>query len=212
MKKSVKFLFYIFIVVFGFYIIWNFVYCNIVSHSLIEKNNNIENNWIEFIKIKKVKNEKTLNFINMVDVNKKIKDSLLFYIQNEFKEEKLIYKSPDLSLFIINEYYTNLYTMKLMNGQVLNDMKIKKFKSEMDLIIKKANALIEDYNNNVLIFNTYRSTFPNYFVANKLNLNNIYFFKIKYGVKNKNPKIKSNIEKWIESGDSTYLKIEQDPN
>lgn len=212
MKKSVKFLFYIFIVAFGFYIIWNFVYCNIVRHSLIEKNNNIENNWSEFIKIKKLKNEKTLNFIKTADVNKEIKDSLLFYIKNKFKGEKLIYKSPDLSLFIINEYNINLYTMKLMNGQVLNDFKIKKLKSEMNLIIKKANNLIKDYNNNVLIFNTYRSTFPNYFIANKLNLNNIDFFKIKYGVINKNPKIKTDIEKWIETGDSTYLKIEQAPN
>lgn len=200
-----KIIAYILLIGFLSYIFFGFIYCKIVFENLIEKEEIVKKCWIEYIKIKDIKKSKSLEYAKILMFDKNVKDSLLYYNQNEFNNENQIYKLPKLKEFIINEYYSNLYTMKLTDETVVNNSQAKKLKDEIISTSKKANDFIEDYNTSVLEFNKYRSTFPNFFIANKYSIKNIDFFTIKYGQENKNPKIKSNIQKWIETGDSIYL-------
>lgn len=205
MKKLVINLLFSLIVIYGTYLILSFLYSRTVLESFRTNDNFIKVNWLEFINIKNEKNEKLIKYINLVDVDKKLEDSLSFYIQNRIYNEKLIYKSTNLKFFIKNEYDINSNTLKLFNSNSVKNEKIKQLEGELNLMNKKMNLIIKNYNEMVLKFNNYRSTFPNYLVANKVNVKNIKFFEIKYGIVNKNPSVKSNIEKWVETGDSKYL-------
>lgn len=207
MKKFGKYLFLTLIILALSIYLLGYIYKISVLKNLNERNKIVENVWKDYIKNKNKKNEVFLSIINSFEVENKLKDSILFYVTQKYKDEKLIYKSEELKSFIVNEYYINKYLLILSKNIDFKNDEIKE--SELISLTKKCNFNIETYNSTANDFNYYRSVFPNFFIANKRGFKNLEFIDLMYGKENKNPNEKSNIDKWIETGDEKYLEKEQ---
>ena len=98
------------------------------------------------------------------------------------------------------EYNTNKVYLQLkecFEDKAINDpnLSLTNFNAE------KLNKVVENYNANVLDFNKYYSTFPNFIFGSKKGYKRKKFFYLKYGEDNEeyyNQKKKT--EKWVETG------------
>lgn len=95
----------------------------------------------------------------------------------------------------VNKAYLNLE--KCFEEQSNNKIKIDSLK----LNAEELNKIVDEYNSNVLDFNKYYSTFPNFMFGSKEGFRREKFFYLKYGEDNEeyyNQKKKT--DKWIETG------------
>lgn len=186
------------------------MYKSSVLDNLTEKDNLMKKRWGQFISNKNQRNQLIINHCKVLEVQKELKDSLLLSLQLKFKDEDTIYKTTNFKSFIINEYDINRFIMKSADLTLSKNEELTKLKADINLLNNRSNMLISDYNSRVMDYNKYRSTFPNFFIARNHKLKNIKFFELKYGEENKDPKEKSDIEKWIETGDPVYLEKKQE--
>ncbi|WP_336665158.1 LemA family protein [Elizabethkingia meningoseptica] len=95
----------------------------------------------------------------------------------------------------VNKAYLNLE--KCIEKQPNNKSKVNTLK----LNAEELNKIVDEYNSNVLNFNKYYSTFPNFMFGSKEGIRRKKFFYLKYGENNDdyyNQKKKT--DKWIETG------------
>ncbi|MCL1667210.1 hypothetical protein M2T82_03950 [Elizabethkingia ursingii] len=96
----------------------------------------------------------------------------------------------------VNKAYLNLE--KCIEEQPDNKIKITPLK----LNAEELNKIVDEYNSNVLDFNKYYSTFPNFMFGSKEGIRRKKFFYLRYGENNDdyyNQKKKT--DKWIETGE-----------
>ena len=203
MKKFIKYSLIIIISIIGIFYLLFSIYKISVTNNLKQMDSEIRIIWKKHIKNINEKNIKYLSVIANNPIEKNAKDSLLYYVLRKFKNEAKIYKTKDFESYQINEFHINKYSQILSNNMVLkNDLNKE---SELLSLTNKCKFNIKEFNESVKDYNLYRSIFPNSFLARKLDLENLEFYEINYGEVNENPKEKSDIELWIETGDSKYL-------
>ncbi|WP_131828131.1 hypothetical protein [Elizabethkingia ursingii] len=96
----------------------------------------------------------------------------------------------------VNKAYLNLE--KCIEEQPDNKIKLDPLK----LNAEELNKIVDEYNSNVLDFNKYYSTFPNFIFGGKEGIQRKKFFYLKYGENNEdyyNQKKKT--DEWIETGE-----------
>ena len=164
------------IIFIGFCVIGYFLFKNNVTNNLENLNNNVEQNWNKYIENLKERNiELSLqNFKN---------DSLKFY----WTKSKSIPFTEYSDGFEFNEYKINQFTMSDSLSSNSNN---------------KINLTLENYNQAVREYNTYRITFPNSLIARKLPFRKFYdYFDVRYGVDNEKTMIrKKKREEWVKNG------------
>ncbi len=165
--------------------------------------------WVEFIELKNKKNLYISDNLLALDNMRHNKDSIGFFLANKVDNEFYANESKTtIKSLSYNEFYINNYLLDLKNN-INEHSQQYNFLSKTDSIDDRLNNIIVKYNNSVLLFNKKRSVFPNSLIANKLDLKNLKFYSINYGKTNINPKIKTNMEKWVETGNSKYLRIKR---
>jgi hypothetical protein len=184
--------------------LWTIYKLNVLNN-LENKDKKIQNQWIELVVATNLKDKLFADIIKESS-NKIIKDSLNFYINNKEKININLYKSDNFKNWLINEYYIDKYSMLLTsNMKIIGNIK---YEDELVSNCNKCNFLIEKYNITTQDYNIYRGSFPHFFIAKKSKFFSINFIKLKYGGVNKDPTKKTNIDKWIETGNDKYLNIE----
>lgn len=141
-----------------------------IEKNLIEKKTSIDNTWNEIIK----NNDSKIYYIKK-NLQHFRKDSLSNIINFNKSKEK---SNDDYTFFMfqLNDY--------LINSKI--DVKSKAYFARIDTI---NNHLIKRYNNEVILFNRYASSFPIIIIARKKNYKTYDKFPIVFGKENKNPKI-----------------------
>lgn len=164
------------IIFIGVYMIGYFIFKNSVINNLEGLNSNVKQSWTKYVENLKERNLELSqqNFKN---------DSLKFY-WNKAKSITLSECSKELEF---NEYKINQFVMSDSLNSTLNE---------------KINLSLDNYNQNVREYNTYRVRFPNSIIARKTDFHEDFnYFDYRYGVDNESKMIrKKKIENWIENG------------
>ena len=152
---------------------------NSVINNLESSNSNVKQSWTNYTENLKERNAELSkqNFKN---------DSLKFY-WNKAKSIALTECSKELEF---NEYKINQFVMSDSLNSTLNE---------------KINLSLDNYNQNVREYNTYRVRFPNSIIARKTDFPKYFnYFDYRYGVDNESKMIrKKKVENWIING-GTY--------
>ncbi len=160
----------------GICVIGYFLFKNNVVNNLESLNSDVKQNWNKYAENLKERNaELSLqNFKN---------DSLKYYWNNA-KSISLTECSKELEF---NEYKINQFAISNSLVSNLND---------------KINLSLDNYNQAVREYNTYRVRFPNSLIAKKAKFRKFFaYFDIRYGVDNEKTMIrKKKTEEWIKNG------------
>ncbi|MQP23996.1 hypothetical protein GFJ94_02830 [Flavobacterium sp. LMO8] len=152
---------------------------NSVINNLESSKSNVKQSWTNYTENLKERNAELSkqNFKN---------DSLKFY-WNKAKSIALTECSKELEF---NEYKINQFVMSDSLNSTLNE---------------KINLSLDNYNQNVREYNTYRVRFPNSIIARKTDFpKDFNYFDYRYGVDNESKMIrKKKVENWIING-GTY--------
>lgn len=164
------------IIFIGVYMIGYFIFKNSVINNLESLNSNVNQSWTKYVENLKERNSELSqqNFRS---------DSLKFY-WNKAKSITLSKCSKELEF---NEYKINQFVMLDSLNSKLNE---------------KINLSLDNYNQSVREYNTYRVRFPNSIIARKTDFpEDFNYFDYRYGVDNESKMIiKKKIENWIENG------------
>jgi len=166
MNRSYKFVIYI-IVAFSVIFFTGVIIKTTIVENLNEKKESLNNTWKNIVEI----NDRKINYVKE-NLYKSERDSLL--VMNNLNKEV----SNDEYTFYL--YKINKY---LINNEL--DSKTKKYLIKIDLI---SNKLIQKYNNDVLAFNKYASSFPVIMIARNKKYKTYNTLPIIFGQPNKDPK------------------------
>lgn len=126
---------------------------------------------------------------NLIENNLKRRDN--FRTECSLNFVKLEY-DVDIILF---DFLQTTKEIKKDNRQLLDTFSLSN---------AKLNQLAEKYNDSVLFYNKYVSTFPNFLIAKWSGFKKKKYFSIKYGIQNEDPIFKSKqIPKWAVGVDTT---------
>ena len=203
MKKALKILFYTLISFITILFLFSYVYSLSVKSNLGKFEKDVNSKWVEYFMNSTEKVKNTQEFINNPEYVIPYRNAINQTIDRNLRE-RIKYSNECKLGFVELEYELNKTMMSLLDSTNINLSKYKTFKNIFITSNDKLNALIAEYNNAVLSYNLYISTFPNFIIAKRNGFVRKKFFEIKYGVNNENPIEKSKkLPEWAVGIDTT---------
>lgn len=167
-----------------------FIFKTITVNNLEDKLLLLNKSWIEVVKFQNENVQLLKVLMNNTEEQTLYLDSLktkLFEIRTQIKS----YEECNSNL-VYDQYLLNKYMLPLLNNYSRNDSLVDIENIEdikrIKVVITCLNKNIEEYNQNVMDYNSYRSTFPIFLIARQKGFEYKNFFEIRYGIENKDPK------------------------
>lgn len=176
-----------------------FIFRSITIDNLEDKLSLLNKSWTEVIKLQ----NENVTLLKVLINSRKEQNQNLDSLKTKLSELSTQIKSYEEcnSNVVYDQYLLNKYMLPLLNNYSRNDSLVDIGNLEdikrIKVVITCLNKNIEEYNQNVSDYNSYRSTFPIFLIARSQGFEYKSFFEILYGVENKDPKeVKKERREW----------------